>query len=107
MSQFGNTAHKNDLFGPDRLSDPDFVSCRDENCTREGLHQAHDEPRSRSGRHAHERYDKCPKCQTTVLVTQTRRIRQGTRRSRQVNVATCPNCGWTHSKALTRTTTDA
>lgn len=87
-------------FREDYLSDPTFVACRDENCMREPLHRAHAEPKSRSGRFAHEKYDKCPKCQTPVLVTKSQRKRSLSGRKFKTTIsALCPSCGWAHSKS--------
>ena len=103
MSVPGNTALaveevEEDEFGPDLLSDPMFVPCRNESCGRKDLHREHKV--SRLGRKIHEGYDKCPHCQTPVVVTKTRRIQVRTKRTRDVVKATCPACGWFHTKAL-------
>lgn len=99
MSPPGNTARKRvDDFGPDLLSDPSFVPCRHESCRRKELHAEHEV--TRVGRKIHEGYDKCPDCQTPVIVTKTKRKRATTKRVREVIKATCPNCGWEHTKAL-------
>lgn len=103
MSVPGNTALaveevEGDEFGPDLLSDPMFVPCRNEGCGRKDLHREHKV--SRRGRKMHEAYDKCPRCQTPVVVTKTRRTRIGTKQTRDVVMATCPACGWFHTKAL-------
>jgi hypothetical protein len=85
-------------FGPDLLSDPGFVPCRHESCVRRDLHREHDVVRI--GRKIHKGYDKCPRCQTQVIVTKTRRTRSGTKKTRDVVKAECPSCGWMHTKAL-------
>ncbi len=101
MSAPGNTARKlrvEEMFGPDLLSDPSFEPCRDESCARKDLHAVHEVVRV--GRKIHTGYDKCPLCQTPVVVTKTRRARNGKKRTREVTRADCPACGWTHTKAL-------
>lgn len=103
MSQPANTKPADDDWGPDQLSDPTFVPCRDERCFRMDLHREHEILEARPGRKIHEGYDKCPECQTAVIVTKTRRKHiNGTKRTRDTIVATCPECGWTHTKALKR-----
>lgn len=100
MSQTGNTARKLDgEFGPDLLSDPNFAPCRDESCPRKELHQAH-AAIGRVGRKIHRGYDKCPECQTPVIVTKTKRTKVGNKRTREITRADCPACGWSHTKAL-------
>lgn len=90
-----------DEFGPDLLSDPTFVPCRNESCGRKDLHREHKV--SRLGRKMHEGYDKCPHCQTPVIVTKTRRTRIGTKHLAFAAKATCPACDWFHTKALKET----
>jgi hypothetical protein len=85
-------------FGPDLLSDPSFVPCRDESCRRRDLHGQHEV--IRLGRKIHQGYDKCPECQTRLVVTKNRRSRAGSKRTRDVVRADCPKCGWHHTKAL-------
>jgi len=110
MSAPGNTARKftdDDLFGPDLLSDPTFEPCRDESCPRKDLHRVHEV--TRIGRKIHTGYDKCPQCQTPVVVTKTRRKKVGNskQRTREITVAACPNCGWSHTKALKKQRTNS
>lgn len=97
----GSKARKRmiDDFGPDLLSDPTFEPCRNESCPRKDLHRVHEVVRV--GRKIHTGYDKCPECQTPVIVTKTKRTRNSTtKRTREVTRADCPNCGWSHTKAL-------
>ncbi len=105
MAGRGNSAKRivEDDFGPDLLSDPSFEPCRDESCPRKDLHGTHEVVRV--GRKIHTGYDKCPNCQTPVIVTKTRRTRNGNKRTREITRATCPSCNWTHTKALKRTET--
>ena len=88
-------------FGPDLLSDPSFVPCRDESCTRPTLHAAHEVTmRARSSR----KLDTCPDCQTPVVVTQTRRRSINKRKWRHVIEAHCPVCGWTFNNSIKKRT---
>lgn len=100
MSNPGNTTpvQKEDEFGPDLLSDPTFIPCRDESCYRRELHREHEVVRL--GRKIHMGYGECPNCQTPVVVNKSRRSKVGTKRTRDVVRATCPECGWSHTKAL-------
>ena len=97
------TAEPEEDFGPDLLCDPDFVPCRNESCKRRELHRAHP-IESSLGRKIHRIYDKCPDCQTALVVTKTRRERSASKRTRDITEAKCPNpdCGYTHTKAFRR-----
>lgn len=102
MGKPGNTAiarkDETEENGPDLLSDPNFVPCRNESCSRRALHAEHEV--TRVGRKIHSGYDRCPDCQTPLVVTKTRRHRAAGRQTRDITKADCPNCGWSHTKAL-------